>query len=155
LKRNGIGEVNVNYFESQVNVPRYLTAIERYAGGRFYSEDLRSIYKQKNHDANLHILIISGLYGLLHFKDSIIDYHLEITQSNFWINNNYSIQSSVKKYIIENNISDENVFYSLSNSYKSALKPITLWNDLWISGGRTANLSNSANFLLNEFLPLL
>ena len=129
-----------------------MPAFKRY-DGIFYSPELRKLYIEKNRDSNLHILIISGLYGVLEFRDSIIDYHLEINRIPFWTQpNNISILNAVKKYIEVNDISNEMVFYSLSNIYNDALKPIEEWINLWIPIGRG---HTSARFLEQEFLPRL
>lgn len=153
IKRGNIPVVN-NYFSDCRNNNHLLPAMDRYAGGTFYSQTLRNLYNQKNQQSNLHILIISGLYGIVEFRDSIIDYHLKIDKINFWTkNNNTSIRDTVKKYIQINEISDDMVFYSLApSSYRNALKPINQWTDLWIAGGRS---TNSVKFLEQEFLPRL
>ncbi len=150
--RNGLGNVNVEYFNEQLQNPLFMPAFKRY-DGIFYSPELRKLYIEKNRDSNLHILIISGLYGVLEFRDSIIDYHLEINRIPFWTQpNNISILNAVKKYIEVNDISNEMVFYSLSNIYNDALKPIEEWINLWIPIGRG---HTSARFLEQEFLPRL
>ena len=152
-----INRGNADYFNFQYNIPLYKSAIERYFGGKFYSEELLQLYRRKNDNSNLHILIISGLYGIIEFRDSIIDYHLEIKRKPFWTNdNNTSIHDAVKKYIKENEIANEMVFYSLSNSgnycYTIALKPSENWNDIWINHDRG---DTSARFLKDYFLPEL
>jgi cytoplasmic iron level regulating protein YaaA (DUF328/UPF0246 family) len=102
----------------------------------------------------LHILIISGLYGVIEFRDSIIDYHLEINRNPFWTNeNNTSINDAVKKYIKENHIDDQSVFYSLSDKYLPALNPpFANWKNLWIAHDRG---DTSARLLKDHFLPEL
>lgn len=153
--RSGLGDVNADYFKKQFLAPSYLPAFERYAG-KFYNPKLRNLYIEKNQETNLHILIISGLYGVIDFRDSIIDYHLEINKQTFWTKkNNNSILEAIKKYIEINEISNDMVFYSLSTEYKKALNPIFQWKNLWRTGGRSVNLRNSADFLEQEFLPKL
>jgi cytoplasmic iron level regulating protein YaaA (DUF328/UPF0246 family) len=144
-KRSGL-PVNLDYFKDYRNENvLYMPAYQRYSGGLFYSEGLISRYLEKIKSEDLHILIISGLYGVLEFKDSIIDYQLKIDKSTFWIKNkNFSIQEAVRKYIEVNSIDNEFVFYSLSGQYKKALKPIREWNDIWIRHDRGAC---SASFL--------
>ena len=71
---------------------------------------------------------------------------------------NTSIRDAVKKYILDNGIDNDLVFYSLSPSnYKQALKPDVAWHDLWkiVPGGRSVNSKRSAKFLVEEFLPNL
>jgi cytoplasmic iron level regulating protein YaaA (DUF328/UPF0246 family) len=149
---------NADYFDFQYNFPFYKSAIDRYSGGKFYTEEHLQLYRQKKNNSNLHILIISGLYGVIEFRDSIIDYHLEIKKKPFWtLDVNTSIHNAVKKYTKENQIENEMVFYSLSqsgnNSYSKALKPLlNSWNNIWITGegtaNRSVNLQNSANCVL-------
>ncbi len=132
-----------------------MPAIERY-NGRFYSEALRQLYLEKNQNSNLHILIISGLYGVIEFRDSIIDYHFEISKNPFWTQqNNMIIQNIINNYILENNIEHELVFYSLPkagiHSYINALKPFEDWKSLWIIDGGLNSLNTSAA-ALHEFL---
>jgi len=150
------GYVNVGYFNAAFNDNSCKRAIDRYDSGRsaFYSfYGLKNLYINKNNDNNLHILIVSGLYGLLKFNDIIHDYHLEMNNNPIWINeNDFSIRNEVDNYIIANNIPEVNVFYSLSPIYISALKPRSIWKSLWINTpGHGARL-NSAEFLANEFL---
>jgi len=157
---NQIPRGDVLYFRTQMDTPLYLPALERYAGGIFYTKKLLQLYRQKNDDSKLHILIISGLYGVIEFRDSIIDYHLQIERKPFWTNNNNtSVHDAVCKYMEAKEIDNDMVFYSLSQSgeycYKKALKPSKNWKDLWINGDRTANLRNSARFLKEYFLPNL
>ena len=160
--RREMGAVDSTYFKKQINEKLFLPAIERYSGDRFYSRELKELYKQKNNDCNLHILIVSGLYGILEFRDSIIDYQLEISDNyrfNFWSEEkNRSINEAVVRYMADNNIGNDLVFYSLSpTSYEKALKPKTEWHKLWKTtpGGRNSNSVKSANYLKNDFLPKL
>jgi cytoplasmic iron level regulating protein YaaA (DUF328/UPF0246 family) len=152
-----INRGNTDYFIMQHNFPLHKSAIDRYAGGTFYTEEHLQLYRQKNVESNLHILIISGLYGVIEFRDSIIDYHLEIKRKPFWTReNNTSINDAVKKYIKENHIDNEMVFYSLSMSgkysYKNALKPIDNWKNLWVIHDHG---DTSARLLKDHFLPEL
>lgn len=157
--RNVIGPVDNAYFKQQTNNKLFLPAIERYTGGDFYKPIHKSLYYQKNLESNLHILIISGLYGLLEFRDSIIDYQLEINKIRFWNDaKNNTVNKTVKKYIKDNSIDNDLIFYSLSPSnYKTVLNPENEWNDLWKTnpGGRIVNSKLSATYLVNEFLSKL
>lgn len=144
-----------DYFNQCWHNENYKKVLDRY-NGRFYYNELRTLYYQKIESANLHILIISGLFGVLRYDDLIPDYHLEITKpDNQWKLVPNPICDAVKWYINQNNIDDNLVFYSLSNPYKKALSPIPEWQNLWVTGARSANLANSANFLRDKFLPLL
>jgi hypothetical protein len=155
LKRNG-KEVISNYFKECISNKLLKKAIYRYSG-KFYTEELRKLYETKCENSNLKILIISGLYGVLEFDDEIIDYHLQIGRGGKkWAG--IQIQEVVKKYVSDNNIPNNNVFYSLSPStgYNEVLKP-EIWNDLWIKGegnSRSVNLGHSANCVL-RFLKRL
>lgn len=155
LKRNG-KEVNSNYFKECISNKLLKKAIYRY-NGEFYTEELRKLYETKYENSSLRILIISGLYGVLEFDDEIFDYHLQIGRGGKkWAGS--QIQEVVKKYISENKIPNNNVFYSLSPStgYNEVLKP-EIGNDLWINGegnSRIVNLGHSANCVL-RFLKRL
>ena len=145
-------KVNEKYFFNKLTYQEYLPAIDRYKG-RFYSEDLIQLYKDKSKNSNLHILIISGLFGVLTLNDSIIDYHLGINRSPLWTKtNNSSIKKTVSTYIKKNDIHSDLIFYSLSNEYTDALKPEPNWKNLWISYGRG---HKSSNFLKEHFLPMI
>lgn len=151
-RRSGLGDVNDDYFNTQLLAPAYLPAFERYAG-KFYNPRLRNLYIQKNQESNLHILIISGLYGVIEFRDSIIDYHLEINKPKFWTKeNNNSILEAVKKYIEVNEISNDMVFHSLSDKYRNVLDVNHQWKNLWI---KVDYGDISAKFLEQTFLPRL
>jgi hypothetical protein len=144
-------EERFDYFNEQNNNRLFKPAIQRYEG-RFYSDVHKQLYLEKNQNSNLHILIISGLYGVIEFRDSIIDYHLEISKRPLWtMQNNTIIHNSIRNYIFENQIEDEMVFYSLSqggnHSYVNALKPIEDWKNLWITHGRLSSLIYSAQAL--------
>ena len=150
IKRNK-KPIPKDYFKHCLAQGLTMPAIERY-NGRFYSKILRQLYLEKNQNSNLHILIISGLYGVIEFRDSIIDYHLEMKKNSFWTKKKNSIvHDAISKYIKENKIDDEMVFYSLSQSgpysYVNALKPIDTWKSLWITHGRNSSLTYSAEEL--------
>ena len=153
-KRNKI-PVNNTYFincKSPTNKRLYMPALNRYIGA-FYKNI--PLYISKIEESDLHVLIISGFYGVLKYNDSIIDYHLEINKNNTWTSTNV-IRESIEEYIAVNSIPNENVFYSLSENYRRALNPINQsWKDLWVKYSRSANTTYSANYILNSFLPKL
>lgn len=148
--RIGRGAVNNEYFINQIDTKLLLPAVERYSGGIFYSAELKELYKQKNNDCNLHILIVSGLYGIVEMNDAIIDYQLEMKKTNIWkARKNNTVHNAVLKYIDDNKIEKDLIFYSLSpTSYENALKPKPEWHNLWVGGDRG---SKSAKYL-KEFL---
>ncbi len=154
LGNGNIVPIDSNYFKSCLNGNNYVTAMERYEG-KFYTNEHRILYFEKNSNANLYILIVSGLYGLLQFNDEIIDYHFEISNGpNIWGN---CLTKTIKQYINENEIEDDMVFYSLSEKYLKNIIPSEQWNNLWINNignSRQANLKYSADCVL-RFLNLL
>jgi cytoplasmic iron level regulating protein YaaA (DUF328/UPF0246 family) len=155
--RIGVNVVDVNYFNIAFNNNLCKRAIDRYDGGEsaFYSMyGLKNLYLEKINNNKLHLLIISGLYGLLKFDDLIPDYHFEMKKNPIWKHPlNFSILNTVKEYIKVNDIPNENVFYSLAdNEYRDALKPNPSWKLLWISN-YSGSLKNSAEFIAREFLP--
>jgi cytoplasmic iron level regulating protein YaaA (DUF328/UPF0246 family) len=148
---NGVSvKVEGNYFIDLLNTNNnFMPAFERYEG-KFYSNELKNLYFQNNRYNNLHILIISGLYGILEFRDEITDYHLKINDGvNIWGN---ILTDAINQYIIEKNIDHNDVFYSLSNEYLNKIIPNEQWNNLWINKiekSRQANLKYSADCILN------
>ena len=123
--------VDRDYFNRSLNPNNRRKALEVYGskGSPFYNPEMKKLYEDKIDNSNLHLLIISGLYGIIKHDDYINDYHLEIGRGGKkWAYN--QIQEVVKKYIEDNKI--ENVFYSLSDNYKPFLKPINNWLNLWL-----------------------
>jgi cytoplasmic iron level regulating protein YaaA (DUF328/UPF0246 family) len=148
---NGIQvQVDGNYFIDLINNNNNLLhAFERYEG-KFYSNELRNLYFQKHRESNLHILIISGLYGIIEFNDEITDYDLKINDGiNLWSN---ILTDTINQYIIEKNIDHSNVFYALSDEYLKKINPNQQWKNLWINKigkSRQSNLKYSADCVLN------
>jgi hypothetical protein len=140
--------VTNNYFSNCINGNLFLPALDRYKGGDFYKPAHILLYRQKNINANLHILIISGLYGVIEFNDTILDYHLEIDKLKYW-KKRISINDTINKYIVSNKIDNNSVFYSLSDKYLEVLKPVSnVWTNLWVKNGRSGSGKTSASFIL-------
>jgi hypothetical protein len=132
-----------------------LPAIDRYANNKSSTFTKNKVAALRNciKNNNLHLLILSGLYGVLKYDDQIIDYHLEMNKGDNWYGN--FIHDSVKKYIQANKISNDCVFYSIGSnlsSYHNSLKPNQFWTDLWIEHGRGHAASSFWN---DHFLKLL
>jgi cytoplasmic iron level regulating protein YaaA (DUF328/UPF0246 family) len=124
-----------------------MPAVERYHG-KFYSYELKNLYYQKNRETNLHILIVSGLYGILEFRDGIVDYHFEIKKGpKIWSD---CLTNTINQYIEENEINHDLVFYSLTDDYLRNITPNIRWKNIWINHGRG---QTSARFLKDYFLP--
>ena len=65
----------------------YLPAIQRYTGVMFKALDYHVMAKDWQDYANQHILIVSGMYGLLQLQDTIANYKLPVTSKwlyKFW-----------------------------------------------------------------------
>ncbi|WP_396137295.1 peroxide stress protein YaaA [Flavobacterium sp.] len=136
----------------KTNTPNLKPAVERY-DGIFYSYDLKNLYFKKNRESNLHILIVSGLYGILEFRDGIIDYHFNIKNGpKIWSN---CLTNTINQYISENEIDNDSVFYSLSDEYLKNITPNSAWKNIWIKNGGLGSLQTSAKFLKEYFLPNL
>lgn len=150
INGNGdIVQVDGNYFiDLMNNNNNLLPAFERYEG-KFYSYELRNLYFQKHNKSNLHILIISGQYGIIEFNDEITDYHFEIKDGvNLWGN---ILTNAINQYIVEKDIDHSNVFYALSDKYLNKINPNIQWKNLWINKiekSRQANLKYSADCVL-------
>jgi cytoplasmic iron level regulating protein YaaA (DUF328/UPF0246 family) len=132
--RNG-NIVHTDYFQNSLNVNFY-QALNLYGsnGSPFYNVIMKELYRNKIDNNNLHLLIVSGLYGILKYNDRINDYHLNIDKGpDIWDN---SILLAVNNYIKENNIDNDAVFYSLSNNYLDRLNPVNIdWTNLWNNYG--------------------
>lgn len=147
--------VEKSYFVDCLNENYRREALEVYGsnGSPFYKPEMKLLYRDKIKNCNLHLLIISGLYGIIKHNDYINDYHLEIKKgkNGFWGN---EIYMATQEYIRKNKIDDNHVLYSLSNEYKYHVNPIiSKWKNIWIEGSRTQNLNNSAkcvSILLNK-----
>ena len=139
--------VTNEYFFNCLSGKDYMPAFERY-NGFYYGDKLRTLYPNKNRESNLHILIVSGLYGILEFRDNIVDYHFEIkNRPNIWGN---CLTNTINKYIDENEINHDLVFYSLSDDYLRNITPNIRWKNIWINHDRG---QTSARFLKDYFLP--
>ena len=166
IRKNYYREIPINYFNGQnrngviVDKPYFMNALNNnpqkaldlYGSNQspFYNPQIKGLYRLKIETTNLHLLIISGLYGLVKHSDYINDYHLEIYKGrNIWVN---SITNAINQYINDNQIDHNLVFYSLSDKYLNKINPNTQWKNLWISHDRG---QTSAKFLKEYFLPNL
>jgi len=106
---------------------RYLPAYKRYQG-RFFSQlDEKDWHTAK--EKGYHILIISGLYGLLSFNDSIQAYNCHLTDiigdireqgtlGDYWVD---TLTGGLKEYIEKNNI-DMIIDLISEESYQHSIK---------------------------------
>jgi hypothetical protein len=144
---------NKAYFMESLNENNRRKALDVYGSNRspFYNSEMKKLYRDKIRNSNLHLLIISGLYGIIKHDDYINDYHLEIGKGGKkWAGN--KIQEVVKNYISDYKIPNTNVFYSLSDNYLPFLNPIPHWGNLWLNhDGHGDNQAND----LKMFLDLL
>jgi hypothetical protein len=140
---------NIKRYKSALKEEKLMEAYKRY-NGTFYSDELRELYNKANLKNNFNILIISGLYGILDYKDQIIDYHLEMTKGgrrgNDW--NDTEIKNVILNYINNKEIADTNVFYCISKGYQEALNPKPEWHNLWVGGDHGHKSANH----LKDFL---
>jgi cytoplasmic iron level regulating protein YaaA (DUF328/UPF0246 family) len=144
--RNGNNEFQ--RFNQANNNNLLLPAYKRY-DGMFFSPGHRTQYECVNNNHGWHILIISGLYGVLEYRDEIIDYHLTIQKGGNWHGN--EIHNCIQNYKQNNGINDDKVFYSLSNSYVNAINGLPRWHNLWQGGGGHGHASATS---LCDFLKL-
>jgi hypothetical protein len=154
---NYFAKKNLKYCKSAFVTDLKMPAINRY-NGRLCNEELSFILLDKIKNKNLHLLIISGLYGLLKYDDEIIDYHLEMKKEINWYEK--IIHGSVNNYIKENDILDECVFYSVGqknspSKYYDALNPKIEWTDLWMKGVGLNSLTLSSKIIKDLLLPLI
>jgi len=138
-------------FENKLKLP----AIDRYTRNQSttFTPGKVLVLKDCIKNKNLHLLILSGLYGVLRHDDQIIDYHMEMNKGGNWFGN--IIHDSVNEYIKKNKINNDCVFYSVgsnSSPYYNSLNPISSWTDLWIENGRG---HVSSTFWQDQFLTQL
>ena len=152
-KRNG-NQVYAEYFQDSLN-ENFYQAINLYGsnGSPFFNVIMKELYRNKigNNNNNLHLLIVSGLYGILKYDDCINDYHLKIDKRpNIWGN---SILLAVNNYIKKNNIDNDAVFYSLSDKYLYRLNPVNIdWTNLWKKYGHNGERGKKQAADLKKFL---
>jgi hypothetical protein len=156
-KPNYFDKKDLNKFENAFKSNLKMPAINRY-NGRLCNKELAKQLLGKIEKNNLHLLIISGLYGILRYDDEIIDYHLEMRNNDNWYGEN--IHEAVINYIKENNIPDNCVFYSVGqknspSKYHNALNPRRDWTNIWVKGSGSNSLSFSSNIIKDSFLPFL
>jgi hypothetical protein len=139
------------YYLGALNFENRREALDVYGsnGSPFYNPAMKALYRLKINNCNLHLLIVSGLYGVIRHDDYINDYHLKINNGpNVWGNN---ISNAVSDYITVNNIGNDAIFYSLSSNYLSFLNAQPNWKNLWLNHpGRGHNQANDLMFFLNN-----
>jgi hypothetical protein len=153
-KRGGVEVNNLYFMEALNNNNNSRQALDVYGSNRspFYNPAMKALYRLKIQNCNLHLLIISGLYGVIRHDDYINDYHLEIKKGpNVWGN---TISNAVSEYIRVNNIENDAIFYSLSGNYLLFFNPHPNWKNLWKVDGRRKSSSTSA-VIISKFLNLL
>ena len=152
VKKRNRNQVYAEYFQNSLN-GNFYQALNLYGsnGSPFYNVIMKELYRNKIENNNLHLLIISGLYGILKYDDCINDYHLKIDEGpNIWGN---SILLAVNKYIIQNNIDNDAVFYSLSDNYLDRLNPVNIdWTNLWKKYGHKGARGKKQAADLKKFL---
>jgi hypothetical protein len=111
-KRTG-QNVDIEYFK---NCKELMIAIERYSGGDFYTKAHIAKYKEHIDTGKLHLLILSGLYGILHWSDTINDYHLEFKNKKKFYKSSDCIMRLIEQYMNKNGITEQNTFFAVSPS---------------------------------------
>jgi hypothetical protein len=139
------------YYLGALNDANRREALDVYGSNRspFYNPAMKALYRLKIQNCNLHLLIVSGLYGIIRHDDYINDYHLGINRGpNVW---GINISNAVSDYIRVNNIDNDAIFYSLSGNYLPFLIPLPNWKNLWLNhGGHGHNQANDLMDFLNN-----
>jgi hypothetical protein len=154
-KRNRI-PVDVTYFVNCQNT--YMPALDRYCtnNGILFNQEMVDLYLQKINQGKLHILILSGLYGVLKWDDKIIDYHFKYKNQTTQFNDD-CISECILNYITNLNINYENVYYAISptGGYLNMLNNniLNIRANIWIPNGDRGHATK--RMLLNDFLPNL
>lgn len=146
-------KVDNKYFNSCISENlKFMEAINRYDGILYDGMIRNKIINKINN--GLHVLIISGFYGVLKYNDHILDYQLDIKKggNKFWtVNNINSISNSILSYISKNNISRSNVTVILSDTYSKPLNNIvsSFKENLW---DKADGYGHNHVPILNEYL---
>ena len=156
-------------FGQDVQEKRYLPAYKRYEG-RFFSQlDEKDWHTAK--EKGYHILIISGLYGLLSFNDSIQAYNCHLTDriigdimehegtlSDYWVD---TLTEGLKEYIEKNNIdmiidliSEESYQHSIKWEEEIEKKQLRILHRVFEKevGPRSYFLPNLGRFFKNDII---
>lgn len=144
--------VNQAYFMGALNPSNRRPVFDTYGSNHspFFNPHIKAIYLDKIQHSNLHILIISGLYGILHHSDYINDYHFEINKGiNIWGN---TISNAIQEFIIQNDVDNQHVVFCLSPKYQPYIgQPNANWENLWRNlGGRGHNQASELIEFLNQ-----
>jgi hypothetical protein len=138
--------------DQQINNNQYLKAIKRYSKARLYG-DLVELIEVKITHANLNVLFISGLYGLLKYNDHILNYKLALGNNGFGMYMNDLVTQTIQNYITENIIDDSNVFSMLATAtYANVIAHRNNnWTKLWLGdGGRGTSNKERLEYFLNN-----
>lgn len=151
---HGNGMNRPNYYDNAWSGDLYKRAIERYTG-ILYRDDLMRIYDRLINNGELHLLIVSDLYGLLRYDDQIKDYH-------YSLNNTQNINTFARRhltpaiinYIEENKIQKIGVALSETNYMNrigiNQLEELDVpLENLWIQAGGIAGLHATATSIYN------
>jgi hypothetical protein len=124
------------YYMSALNTANRRPTLTVYGSNSspFFCPNMKTLYLAAIQNKNLHILIVSGLYGLIRYDDYINDYHFRIDNGqNSWGN---TISNAIGKYVNDNNINNNDVHYCLSGSYLPYLTNIhPSWKNRWTDYG--------------------
>lgn len=108
------------------NDSQLMSALDRYSGSLYsidnFKETVRASYLMKN----VHILIMSGAYGIL-LPNERIHYYKRPINAQYWKQNR--LPDVIEEYIEKNNISHVYGFFSFSTDYIKIMKGIN-WNRL-------------------------
>ncbi len=146
---HGNGTNRPNYYRNAWEGDLYRKAIDRYSG-IMYSSDLVDTYTSLINSGELHLLIISDLYGLLRHDDHIKDYHYNLNKMANGFASSH-IRPALMDYIEQNQIEHENVGVALSETnYIGRIgKFHHSWNNLWVPAGGIAGLRTTAREVNN------
>lgn len=103
-----------------------MSALDRYSGSLYSVDNFRETVKAAYLMKNVHILIMSGAYGIL-LPNERIHYYERPIKAQYWKQNR--LPDVIGEYIKKNNISHVYGFFSFSTDYMKIMKSIN-WNRL-------------------------
>ena len=108
------------------NDSQLMSALDRYSGNLYSIDSFRETVRASYSMKNVHILIMSGAYGILLLNERI-HYYKQPINAQYWKLNR--LPDVIEEYIEKNNISHVYGFFSFSTDYIKIMKGIN-WNRL-------------------------
>lgn len=119
-----------------------LSAIDRYNGFLYNNPpDFRNAVREAFYKQNIHILILSGAYGILTPSERIFDYNKQINAKHW---NEFGLPEVIHEYIVQNNITHVFGFFSISTDYMKIMNSIN-----WSKVKKDSNIKIARTYYVN------